>query len=63
MYPHVLVVHHRIGRLLIDDVCRQVTGTFLGFGDDRVEVDLEVEEVDCWGPRVTVVGEFVATHC
>ena len=24
-------------------------------------MDLEVKEADCWGARVSVVGEFVAT--
>ena len=47
--------------LIIDEVCRQVAGTFSGVGDDGVEVDLEIEKADCWGAGVAVVGEFVAT--
>ena len=62
MYPHVLVVRHRIGKVIIDDVRRQVMGTFLGVGDDRVEVDLEVKEADCWGAGIAIVGEFVTTN-
>ena len=63
MYPYVLVVCHHIVQLIIDDVRRQVTGTFSGFGDDGDEVELEVEEADCWGAWIAVVGEFVATEC
>ena len=63
MYLHVLVVRHRIFQVIIDDVRRQLTGTFSGVGDDGVEVDLEVEEADCWGAGIAVVGEFVATNC
>ena len=63
MYPHVLVVRHRVVQVIIDGVGRQVTGTFLGVGDDGVEVDREVEESGCWGAGVAVVGEFVATNC
>ena len=62
MYSHVLVVCHRVVQVIIDDVFRQVTGTFLGVGDDGVEVDLEVEEADCWGAGVAVVGEFITTN-
>ena len=63
MYLHVLVVRYRIVQLIIDDVRRQVTGTFWGIGDDGVEVNLEVKEADCWGSGIAVVGEFVATNC
>ena len=63
MYPHVLVVRHRIVQVIIDDVRRQVTGTFSGIGADGVEVDLDVEDADCWGAGIAVVGEFVATYC
>ena len=49
MYPHVLAVRHQVVQVIIDDVRRQVTGTFSGVGDDGVEVDPEVEEADCWG--------------
>ena len=62
MYPHVLLVRHQVVQVIIDDVRRQVTGTFLGVGDEGVEVDLEVEEADCWGSGVTVVGNFIVTH-
>ena len=62
MYPHVLVVRHWVVKVIIDDVRRQVAGTFLDVGDDGVQVDLEVEEADCWGAGVAVVGEFVATN-
>ena len=62
MYPHILVVLHRIVQVIIDDVRRQVTGTFSGIGDDGVEVNLEVEEADCWGGWIAVVREFVATN-
>ena len=48
---------------MIDDVRRQVLGTFLGARDDRVEVDLEVEKADCWGAGVAAVGDFFATKC
>ena len=63
VYPRVLVFCHRIVQVIIDDVCRQVMGNFLGVEDDRVEVDLEAEEADCWGAGSAVVGEFVATNC
>ena len=63
VYPHVLVVCHRVIKVIIDYVRRQVAGPFSGVGDDGVEVDLEVEKADCWGAGVTVVGEFVATDC
>ena len=58
-----MVVHHRVVQVIIDDIRRQVTGTFLGVGDDRVEADLEVKEAYCWGDGVSVVGEFIATNC
>ena len=63
MYPHVLVVQHWVIKVIIEDVRRQVTGTFLGVGDDGVEEDIEVEKADFWGASVAVVGEFVATDC
>ena len=63
VYPHVLVVCHQIVQVIIDDVRHQVAGTFSGVGYDGVEVDLEVEEVYCWGSGIAVVGEFVATTC
>ena len=63
MYPHVLVVFHQIVQVIIDDVRRQVAGTFSSVGDDGVEVDLEVEKADCWGAGVAAVGEFFATKC
>ena len=63
MYLHILVVSHRFVQVIIDDVRRQVTGTFSGIGYDGVEVGLEVEEEDCWGAGVAVVGEFIATNC
>ena len=63
MYLHVLVVCHQIVQVIMDDVRRQVTGTFSGARDDGVEVDLEVEEADCLGDGVAVVGEFFATNC
>ena len=46
VYPHLLVFCHQIVQVIIDDVRRQVLGTFSGVGDDGVEVDLEVEEAD-----------------
>ena len=46
MYLHLLVVRYRVVQVIFDDVHPQVTGTFSGFGDDRVEVDLEVKETD-----------------
>ena len=49
--------------MIIDDVRRQVTGTFLSVRDDGVAVDLEFKEADCWGFGIAVVGEFVATNC
>ena len=58
-----MVVQHWVVQVMIDDVRRQVTGTFLGVVDDGVEVDLEVEEADCWVYGVAVVGEFIATNC
>ena len=63
MYPHVLLVRHRIVQIIIDDVRCQVTGTFSGIEDDGVEVDLVVNEADCWGAGIAIVGEFVATYC
>ena len=42
MDPHVLEVVHWVVEVVVDDVCRQVAGPFAGFGDDGVEVDLEV---------------------
>ena len=63
VYPYVLVVRHRIVQVIIYDFRPQVTGTFSGVGDDRVEVDLEVEEADCWGAGIAVAGEFFATNC
>ena len=58
-----MVVCHWIVQVIIDDVRRQVTGTFSGVGDDGVEVDLEVKEADFWGAGVAGVGEFIATNC
>ena len=63
MYPYVLVFRHLVIKVIINDVHRQVAGTFLGVGDDGVEVDLEVEKAYCWGAGVAVVGEFVGTDC
>ena len=63
MYPHVLVICHLVVQVIIDDASRQVTVTLLGGGDDVVEVDPKVEEADCWGSGVAVVGEFIATDC
>ena len=63
MYPHVWVVLHWMVHVIIDDVRRQLIGTFSGIGDDGVEVDLEVEEADCWGAGIAVAGEFFATNC
>ena len=48
---------------MIDDVRRQVLGTFLGARDDRVELDLEVDKADCWEAGVAAVGEVFATKC
>ena len=58
-----MVVFHWIVQVIIDDVRREVTGTFLGVEDGRVAVDLEAEEADCWGVGIAVAGEFVATNC
>ena len=63
VYPHVLVVRHWIVQVIIDDVHRQVMGTFSGVGDDGVEVDLEVKEAGCWGSGIAIVDDFVATNC
>ena len=63
MYLHVLVVCHWFVQVIIDDVRCQVTGTFSVVRDDRVKVDLEVREADCWGSGVAIVGEFIATNC
>ena len=41
MYTHVLVVGHWVIEVVVDDVCRQVAGSFAGVGDDGIEVDLE----------------------
>ena len=43
MDPHVLEVGHWVVEVVVDDVCRQVTGLFSGVGDDRFEVYLEVQ--------------------
>ena len=56
VYQHVWVVCHWVVKVIIDDVCRQVAGTLSGVRDDGVEVDIEVEEADCWGAGVAVVG-------
>ena len=58
-----MVVCHCIVKVIFDDVRRQVASTFLGVGDDGVEVDLDFKEADCWGSGVAVVDEFVATNC
>ena len=63
MNPYVLRVGHWVVELVVDDVYRQVEGPFAGVGDDRVEVDLYVQEDDCWGAGVAVIGEFVAINC
>ena len=63
MYLHVLLVRHWVIEVIVDDVRRQVAGLFVCVGDDRVEVDLEVNKADCWGAGVAVVGEFVVTDC
>ena len=63
MYLHVLVVHHWVIEIIVDNVRRQIAGPFLGIGDDEVEVDLEVKKADFWGAGVAVVGELVATDC
>ena len=42
MDPHVLEVGHWVVEVVVDDVCRQVAGSFAGIGDDIIEVDLEV---------------------
>ena len=63
MYLHVLLVRHWVVKVIIDDVRRQLAATFSGVGDDGVEVDLEVEEANCWGAWVAIVGEFFATNC
>ena len=39
---HVLEFGHWIVEVVVDDVCRQISGPFLAVLDDRVEVDLEV---------------------
>ena len=61
MYPHVLGVRHWVNKVIVDDVRRQVAVPFSGVGDNGFEVDLEVENADCWGAGVAVVGEFVTT--
>ena len=43
MDTHVLEVYHWVVEVVVDDVCRQVAGPFLGVGDDRVELDIEVQ--------------------
>ena len=63
MYLHVLVVHHWVIEVIVDDVRRQVAGPFSGVRDGAVEVDLEIEKADFWGAGVAIVGEFVATDC
>ena len=63
MDPHVLEVGHWVVEVVVDDVCRQVAGTFAGVGYDGFEVDLEVQEADFWGAGVAVEGEFVAVDC
>ena len=42
MDPHVLEVGHWVVELVFYDVFRQVAGPSVGFGDDGVEVYLEV---------------------
>ena len=63
MDPYVLEVGHWIVEVVVDNVFRQVKGPFAGIGDDRVEVNLEVQEADFWRSGFAVVGEFVATEC
>ena len=43
MDPHVLEVGHWVVELVVDDICCQVAGPFVGVGYHRVEVDLEVQ--------------------
>ena len=43
VYPHVLEVGNWVVEVVVDDVCRQVAGPFVGVGYDGVEVDLEVQ--------------------
>ena len=43
MDPHVLEVGHWVVEVVVDDVCHQVAGPFAGAGNDRVEVDIEVQ--------------------
>ena len=43
MDPHVLEVGHWVVEVVVDDVCCQVVGPFVGIQDDGVEVDLEVQ--------------------
>ena len=43
MDPHVLEVEHRVIDVVVDDVCGDFAGPFVGIGDDGVEVDLEVQ--------------------
>ena len=63
MFPHVLLVRHWVIKAIIDDVCRQVAGSFSGVRDDGVEVYLEVKKADFLGAGVVFVGEFIATNC
>ena len=42
MDQHVLEVGHWVVEVVVDDVCCQVAGPFVGVGDDGVEVDIEV---------------------
>ena len=58
VYPHLLLVLHWFIKVIVDDFRRQVAGPFSVVGDDRVDVDLEVEKADFWGSGVAVVGEF-----
>ena len=63
VYLRVLAVCHWFNKVIVDDVRRQVAGPFSGVRDEKVQVDLEVENADCWEAGVAIVGEFVAADC
>ena len=63
MNLHVLEVGHQVVQAVVDDVYSHVSGPMAGFGDGRVDMDLDVQQADCWGAEVDVVGKLVASDC
>ena len=63
MYPHVLEVGHQVVYVVVYDVGGHVAGPFAGVGDERFEMDLEVQQAGFWVDGVAVVDKLVAADC